>query len=99
MKAVRALRGQPPRPCRRRLAGAHACAILVPGMLYVFFGKDSFSLRERLDELRASLDADGMLATSTSVPDGRRATLAEVTGACDAAPFMCAHRLGVGEGL
>jgi len=68
-------------------------------MLHVFFGKDSFSLRERLDELRASLDADGMLATSTSVLDGRRATLAEVTGACDAAPFMCAHRLVIVEGL
>ena len=31
-------------------------------MLYVFFGKDSFSLRERLEELRSVLDADGMLA-------------------------------------
>jgi len=68
-------------------------------MLYVFFGKDSFSLRERLDELRVSLDADGMLASSTSVLDGRRVTLAEVTGACDTVPFMCAHRLVIVEGL
>src|SRR3972149_4072040 len=68
-------------------------------MLYVFFGKDSFSLRERLDELRAALDADGMLASSTSVLDGRRATLAEVTAACDTVPFMCAHRLVIVEGL
>jgi DNA polymerase-3 subunit delta len=68
-------------------------------MLYVFFGKDSFSLRERLDGLRASLDADGMLASSTSVLDGRRATLAEVTAACDTVPFMCAHRLVIVEGL
>jgi len=68
-------------------------------MLYVFFGKDSFSLRERLDELRASLDADGMLASSTSVLDGRRVTLAEVTAACDTVPFMCAHRLVIVEGL
>ena len=68
-------------------------------MLYVFFGKDSFSLRERLDGLRASLDADGMLSSSTSVLDGRRATLAEVTAACDTVPFMCAHRLVIVEGL
>ena len=68
-------------------------------MLYVFFGKDSFSLRERLDGLRASLDADGMLASSTSVLDGRRATLAEVTAACDTVPFMAAHRLVIVEGL
>src|SRR3972149_2598100 len=68
-------------------------------MLYVFFGKDSFSLRERLDELRTALDADGMLSSSTSVLDGRRATLAEVTAACDTVPFMCAHRLGIVEGL
>src|SRR3972149_6966718 len=68
-------------------------------MLYVFFGKDSFSLRERLDELRTALDADGMLSSSTSVLDGRRATLAEVTAACDTVPFMCAHRLVIVEGL
>lgn len=68
-------------------------------MLYVFFGKDSFSLRERLEELRAALDSDGMLASSTSVLDGRRATLAEVTAACDTVPFMSAHRLVIVEGL
>ena len=68
-------------------------------MLYVFFGKDSFSLHERLEELRASLDADGMLASSTSILDGRRLTPAEVTSACDTVPFMSAHRLVIVEGL
>ncbi len=51
-------------------------------VLYVFFGTVSFSLRERLDELRASLDADGMLASSTTVLDGRKISLAEVMAAC-----------------
>jgi DNA polymerase-3 subunit delta len=68
-------------------------------MLYVFFGKDSFSMRERLEDLRASLDGDGMLSSSTSVLDGRRVTLAEVTAACDTVPFMSAHRLVIVEGL
>ena len=67
-------------------------------MLHVFFGKDSFSLRERLDELRSSLD-DGMLASSTVVLDGRRTSLAEVTAACDTVPFLAAHRLVIVEGL
>ena len=68
-------------------------------VLYVFFGKDSFSLRERLDELRASLDADGMLASSTTVLDGRKISLAEVRAACDTVPFMSANRLVIVEGL
>ncbi len=68
-------------------------------MLHVFFGKDSFSLRETLDELRSSLDADGMLASNTVVLDGRRTSLAEVTAACDTVPFLAAYRLVIVEGL
>ena len=68
-------------------------------VLYVFFGKDSFSLHERLDELRASLDADGMLASSTTVLDGRKISLVEVRAACDTVPFMSANRLVIVEGL
>lgn len=68
-------------------------------MLYVFYGKDSFSRRERLDELRASLDADGMLASNTVFLDGRKATPAEVMAACDTAPFLASHRLVIVEGL
>jgi DNA polymerase-3 subunit delta len=68
-------------------------------VLYVFYGKDSFSLRDRLDELRASLDADGMLSTSTTLLDGRKTTPAEVMAACDTVPFMSACRLVIVEGL
>jgi DNA polymerase-3 subunit delta len=68
-------------------------------MLHLLFGKDAFSLREALDALRSSLDADGMLANSTTVLDGRRTSLAEVTAACDTVPFMSAHRLVIVEGL
>ncbi len=68
-------------------------------MLHVFFGKDSFSLRERLEELRSSLDADGMLDSSTTVLDGSKTSPAEVTAACDTVPFLSAHRLVILEGL
>ena len=68
-------------------------------MLHVFFGEDSFSLRQRLNELRSSLDDDGMLASNTIVLDGRRTSLAEITAACDTVPFLAAHRLVIVEGL
>ncbi len=68
-------------------------------VLYVLFGKDSFSLRERLDGLRSSLDDDGMLASSTTVLDGRKTSLAEVRAACDTVPFMSTNRLVIVEGL
>lgn len=67
-------------------------------MLYILYGKDSFRLRERLNELRASLDSDGSLATSTVVLDGRKATPAEVMAACDTVPFLSAARLVIVEG-
>ena len=66
---------------------------------YVFFGRDSFSRRERLDGLSESLDADGMLASSTTVLDGRKISLAEVRAASDTVPFMSANRLVIVEGL
>jgi DNA polymerase-3 subunit delta len=68
-------------------------------MLHVFFGKDPFSLRERLNELRSSLDDDEMLASNTIVLDGRKTSLAEVTAACDTVPFLAACRLVIVEGL
>ena len=66
---------------------------------YVFFGRDSFSRRERLDGLSESLDADGMLASSATVLDGRKISLVEVRAACDTVPLMSANRLEIVEGL
>ncbi|MEX0801173.1 MAG: DNA polymerase III subunit delta [Dehalococcoidia bacterium] len=68
-------------------------------MIHVLYGKDSFSLREKLDALRASLDPDGALATNTIVLDGRKTSAAEVMGACDTVPFLGSHRLVIVEGL
>ena len=68
-------------------------------MLHVFYGEDSFSVRQRLDELRSSLDGDGMLTSNTTVLDGAKTSLAEVTAACDTVPFLSAHRLVIVEGL
>ncbi len=68
-------------------------------MLYVFFGPDSFSRREALQQLRAELDSDGMLEASTSAFDGRQVTPQEVIAACDTLPFLSSHRLVIVEGL
>lgn len=68
-------------------------------MLYIFFGPDSFSQREALNQLKAELDRDGMLESNTVVLDGRQATPQEVMGVCDTAPFLSSQRLVIVEGL
>lgn len=68
-------------------------------MLHVFYGPDSYSRHEAIAALRTELDADGMLATNTTVLDGRRLTLDELMGVCDAMPFLGAYRLVHVQGL
>ena len=68
-------------------------------MLYIFFGPDSFSQREALQQLKTALDSDGMLQSSTVLFDGRQVTPEEVMAACDTVPFFSSHRLVIVEGL
>jgi DNA polymerase III subunit delta len=68
-------------------------------VLHVLFGADSFSRSEAFADLRRQLDGDGMLATNTSTFEAKSVTPAELFAACDAMPFLSAHRLIVVEGL
>lgn len=68
-------------------------------MLYIFYGPDSFSRREALDELKSKLDTDGALQTNTTVLDARQATVQEIIAACDTVPFLAESRLVIVEGL
>jgi DNA polymerase-3 subunit delta len=68
-------------------------------MLYVLYGRDDFSLREELGQIKARLDSDGMLASNTDVLDGREVTPQQLMGICDTVPFLGDHRLVVVEGL
>jgi len=68
-------------------------------MLYVLYGRDSFSLRQALAELKARLDPDGMLESNTSLLDGREASSEEMMGICNTVPFLAANRLVIVEGL
>lgn len=68
-------------------------------MLYIFYGRDTFSLRRALADLKASLDADGMLESNTSLLDGRQISPQELMAVCDTVPFLAAQRLVIVEGL
>ncbi len=68
-------------------------------MLYIFFGADSFSRRQALQQLKAGLDSDGMLDAGTVTFDARQITLQELMAACDTLPFLSPHRLVIVEGL
>lgn len=67
--------------------------------LYIFHGKDTFSMREELARLSAELDTEGMLATNTIVFDGSTVVPEEVIVACQTPPFFGAHRLILVERL
>jgi DNA polymerase-3 subunit delta len=68
-------------------------------MLYIFYGPDSFSLRESLNALKAELDEDGSLAANTVRLDARDTTPEEVMAACDTVPFLAQRRLVIVQGL
>lgn len=68
-------------------------------MLHIFHGRDDFSQREALAALREGLDSDGMLASNTTIVDGRTVTPEELLALCQTVPFLSSHRLIVVEGL
>jgi DNA polymerase-3 subunit delta len=68
-------------------------------MFYIYHGEDEFSLREELATLKAELDADDMLASNTSVLDGRHLQPGDLLAPCSTVPFLASHRLVVVEGL
>jgi DNA polymerase-3 subunit delta len=68
-------------------------------MIYIYYGEDEFSLREELAALKAQLDSDDMLASNTSLLDGRQLQPAELLAPCGTVPFLGSHRLVIVEGL
>lgn len=68
-------------------------------MIYIFHGGDDFSQRETLEALRRGLDSDGMLASNTTLVDGRTVTADELLSLCQTVPFLSAHRIIIVEGL
>ena len=68
-------------------------------VLYIFHGADTFTRREALAELRASLDVGGALATNTVTLRANETSAGEVMAACATPPFLGTHRLVIVEGL
>jgi len=68
-------------------------------MFYILYGQDDFSLNQDVGRIKAGLGDWEMLATSTISLEGQHLTLSELRSKCDAAPFLCSHRLVIVDGL
>ncbi len=68
-------------------------------MFYILYGKDTFSRRQKLEEIKAGLGDSEMLDLNTSLLDGQQLTLGQLQDACDAVPFLSPYRLVIVEGL
>ncbi len=68
-------------------------------MFYILYGKDDFSLQQKLGEIKQGLGGSEMLAFNTRVLDGRCLSLNELVAECNTAPFLCPFRLVIVKGL
>lgn len=68
-------------------------------MLYVLYGQDGFSLSQSVGKIKDGLGDREAVAANTISLEGRHLTLGELSNKCDAAPFLCSHRLVIVEGL
>ncbi|MFQ5860979.1 MAG: DNA polymerase III subunit delta [Dehalococcoidia bacterium] len=68
-------------------------------MVYVFYGADSFSLHQALQELRRQVGPPELLEANSHTLPGTQLTLAQLRTLCDAVPFLAERRLVVVEGL
>ncbi|TAK75522.1 MAG: DNA polymerase III subunit delta [Dehalococcoidia bacterium] len=67
--------------------------------LHIIYGPDEFTASEALAALKSALDADGSLATNTTVLAGRGLTPQTLLQHASALPFLAPARLVVVEGL
>ncbi|MFC1962577.1 DNA polymerase III subunit delta [Chloroflexota bacterium] len=88
-------------PCRLALDNIFHLYTLRPEvtMLYTLYGKDDFSRREFLEELKGQLGDPEALQTNTTLLEGRHLTLNQLQEVCDALPFLGERRLVLVEGL
>ncbi len=68
-------------------------------LLYIFWGKDEFSIEEALQEIKKSLGDNSLLATNMNILDGQKMTLNELKSVGEAMPFLSARRLVIVRGL
>ncbi len=68
-------------------------------MLHVLIGDDDFSIRETLEEIKATIGDAAALLTNTTVLDGRRVSIEQLKNAAETVPFLADKRLVIVEGL
>jgi DNA polymerase-3 subunit delta len=68
-------------------------------LFYILYGKDDFSLQQKLEEIKKELGNQEMLAVNTSIFDDRQLSLSQLKDACSAVPFLCPYRLVIAKGL
>lgn len=68
-------------------------------MLYILFGADDFSLRERLEELKREWDDEEALKINTTRFEASKLTPAQLIDACNSIPFLGQSRFVIVEGL
>lgn len=68
-------------------------------MIYILYGPDDFSLREKLAELKRGWGDEESLAFNTTILEGRHLALAQLVNECSATPFLGEKRLVIVEGL
>ena len=68
-------------------------------MIYVLMGKDDFSIRQSLEEIKSTVGDQAVLASNTTVLDGRQVTPEQLQHVCGTVPFLAEKRLVIVEGL
>jgi DNA polymerase-3 subunit delta len=68
-------------------------------MIYVFWGKDEFSIEEAVQKIKNSLGEISLLSTNMNLLDGQKLTLNELKAVGEAMPFLADRRLVIVRGL
>ncbi len=68
-------------------------------MLHVLIGKDDFSIRQTLGEIKKGIGDATALMTNTTIFDGRQVTVEHLKAAGETVPFLAEKRLIIVEGL
>lgn len=68
-------------------------------MLYIIYGNDNYRCHAALAEIKVGLGNPDMISVNTTVLDGRKLALRELSGVCNVAPFLSPIRLVIVDGL
>ncbi len=68
-------------------------------LLYILSGQDDFSLSQSLEEIKKGMGDQELLATNTTVFDGRQVTPDQLRAVCETVPFLSEKRLVIVNGL